>query len=280
MSTAEFSESSYAFALTSDLASGRYGTVVGAPEFPTQRQEGAQGGGYDAKIPYRAVPVFLQFKVPQVMRRSSKFRPKGFGLPYYRIALRTKRPNQHQLLLDLESERKIVLYAAPRFHQSQQLNQYYMAASVATNSAFFKPGRIGKLDEQDHHIAYDLTSESAWCYSDPTQIEGTISAEETLTHIQNAVMKAQERSPERFVEDLGRSVLKTINRFGADEDEFAATAPTIPIGRDGEVIDDVPDEPFQPIREIVGGFPQIAALTRFYLGCELLIFGPAEAKSV
>ena len=126
MITADFSESSFAFAITHEMANGKLGNVVGRPEIPTLRQEGSSGGGYDVKIPVHHIPLFFQFKVPQVVTRTSYKKPIGYGLPYYRIHLRTHRPNQHQMLLDLESTNiGCVYYSTPLFHQDQCLDGYY-----------------------------------------------------------------------------------------------------------------------------------------------------------
>ena len=57
-----FSEFSYGFALTQELASGRFGSLVAAPVCPSLIQEGQPGGGYDVKLPLIGAPLFLQFK--------------------------------------------------------------------------------------------------------------------------------------------------------------------------------------------------------------------------
>jgi len=55
------SEFSYGFALTRELVSRLGLAAWGAPEFPTQNEEG-KSGGYDVKLP-GLVPIFIQFKV-------------------------------------------------------------------------------------------------------------------------------------------------------------------------------------------------------------------------
>jgi hypothetical protein len=275
MNVTEFSESSFAFAVTRDLVGGALGKVVGAPEFPTLRQEGACGGGYDVKIPLQAVAVFFQFKVPQVLRRISKLRPPNFPIPYYRIPLRTKRPNQHQLLLDLESHNELVFYAAPRFHQSQELSQHYLRSAVADHSAFFLPSDIGPLDQSNHHIAYCQTASIGWCFSEPTRIKRNISAEAASTKIQYAVAYAPERSPEKFTTELAQVVVSIVNEQAREQttEGFDLLPQVYEETDSGERIEQIPDKPFKPIPKIVGGMSQIAQVARAYLGCEMMIFG-------
>lgn len=278
----EFSESSYAFAVARDLVGGALGKVVGAPEFPTLRQEGAGGGGYDIRIPLQAVAVFFQFKVPQVLRRSSKGRPPNFPIPYYRIPLRTKRPNQHQLLLDLESDNQLVFYAAPSFHQNQELSEHYLRSVVADHSVFFLPSDIGLLDESNHHIAYCQTSSIGWCFSEPTRIERQISAKAASTKIQYAVAHAPERSPEMFTTELAQVVVNIVNKQGREQttEGFGLLQPAYEASASGGRIEQIPDKPFKPIPRIVGGMSQIAEVARTHLGCEMLIFGkPSNTAS-
>ena len=51
-----FSEFSYGYAVTSELANGILGHVKGNPIFPTLRQEGHFGGGYDILLPLVGYP--------------------------------------------------------------------------------------------------------------------------------------------------------------------------------------------------------------------------------
>jgi hypothetical protein len=279
MMATEFSESSYAFALTRDLVGGALGTVVGAPEFPTLQQEGSSGGGYDVKIPLQAVAVFFQFKVPQVLRRNSRLRPPGFPIPYYRIPLRTKIPNQHQLLLALESQHELVFYAAPSFHQSQELDRHYRASAVASHSVFFLPSDAGTLDEDDHHIAYCRNSSVGWCYSEPTRIEREISAENASAKIQDAVNHAPKRTPAQFAAALAERVMNVINRRRPNEGDIHwDLAATSEFPDFSERISRIPDEPFEPAR-IENRFSTIALSARNRLGCEVMIFGKS-AKAV
>src|SRR5687767_8064459 len=97
-----FSEFSFGFSLTYCLCRALRSSMGSAPVFPSLIQEGRTGGGYDVRLPMIPFPMFLQFKIPYVLTRSSSLKPRTYPVPYYRIPLRTQYPNQHQLLLDLQ----------------------------------------------------------------------------------------------------------------------------------------------------------------------------------
>src|ERR1700690_2714236 len=65
----QFSEFSFGYALTDNLVNKVLTGSKGVPVFPSLQEEGKQGGGYDVKIPLRSAPLFLQFKLPQIVRR-------------------------------------------------------------------------------------------------------------------------------------------------------------------------------------------------------------------
>jgi hypothetical protein len=121
-----FTEFSFGYALTDNLIHAGLPSTSAAPVFPSLIAEGSAGGGYDVKIPARPVPLFLQFKIPQVVRRRSVNMPPGFAKPYLRMHLRTKRPNQHRLLLRLEAKGNLVAYATPGFWTTKDLDTHFV----------------------------------------------------------------------------------------------------------------------------------------------------------
>ncbi len=151
------SEFSYGFVLTQELASGILGSLTGAPIFPSLREEGQAGGGYDVQIPLVGFPLYLQFKLSDHLSRSSASEWSVFGEPYYRMHLRPLRhSDQHNLLLDFERAGNAVYYAAPEFHTQPELNSAYIGNRVALESRFFSPLAIGPLPSQDaHYVAFN-----------------------------------------------------------------------------------------------------------------------------
>jgi len=168
----EFSEFSFGYALTHSITNA-LGTALGkAPIFPSLIQEGSVGGGYDVKIPAVPFPIFLQFKIPSVLRRSSSLRPASYTLPYYRMALRTKEPDQHKLLLNLEKSESLVFYVTPLFHEVNELDHHFVSAQVHQQSAYIKPSRIGSLDSVSHHVSYRPGELIYWLHSDSSPLKG------------------------------------------------------------------------------------------------------------
>lgn len=172
MRTPEFSEFSFGYALTDSLISALRVPLGRAPVFPSLIAEGSVGGGYDIELPSVPFPLFIQFKIPQVLNRSSAFRPTGYSTPYYRMPLRTQSPNQHQLLLNLESSREdaVVAYATPLFHELRSLDRWFVDKTVHQHSAFILPSTIGPLDDKHHTVSYRPGARTYWLRSEPKPI--------------------------------------------------------------------------------------------------------------
>lgn len=162
------SEFSYGFALTEELIHW-YGTsLTAAPVFPSLFSEGQSGGGYDVRLDRPGIPLFLQFKLSDCMTRNnaSEVIDGLLNVDYYRMHLRRKSlSNQHQMLVDLEARGNEVFYAAPAFHQPQELNTAWMNHRVREESLLLAPSRIGPLqDDDEHHIAFKRNGTSYNCF--------------------------------------------------------------------------------------------------------------------
>jgi hypothetical protein len=189
------SEFSYGYALTSELIALFSLKPVGAPEFATQSAEGKKGGGWDVKLP--GVPVYLQFKrAARMVRRSAQEAGVFKSLPFFRMYLhRRDQSDQHQLLLDLESEGNIVAYTAPGFSKPDELNEAYSSDRVAARSIFVRPSVIGPLVDDDRHwVAFQTDPQVAVRCSEPRPIDSE--HPEVLFRRQTAVeVNRQRRRP-------------------------------------------------------------------------------------
>jgi hypothetical protein len=167
----DISEFSYGYALTSELV-GIY-SLSGAPVFPSLYSEGQPGGGYDVKIPYRGIPIFLQFKLGHYMWTRNAREANLLGVPYYRMLLRPlKHSKQHQLLMELEGRDNEVYYAAPEFHTPAKLNSAYLHRKVSERTAFFAPCSIGPLpDGEEHYVVFRPNSTLGYLCSEPKRVE-------------------------------------------------------------------------------------------------------------
>ncbi|HEU4455513.1 MAG TPA: hypothetical protein VFR81_20790, partial [Longimicrobium sp.] len=136
----EFTEFTYAYSITDNMMNGALPCAVGIPLFPSLQQEGKLSGGYDVEIPRSSFPVFLQYKIPQVMVKRSRKTPDAFTAPYYRMHLRApKISTQHESLLTHELGGRAVYYVVPHFHTAHELRSRYTHKKIPEGSAFIRP---------------------------------------------------------------------------------------------------------------------------------------------
>ena len=175
----EFSEFTYGFALVNELTNVLSCTAV--PLFPSLREEGKEGGGYDVQIISKKGTILnLQFKLSEKMRNRSarEFKMPGHSLklPYYRFEIASRKiSKQHSLLQNLEASNPLTFYVAPAFHLDVEINTYWNSADVAQRSVFVKPSSIGDLsDSFTHRIGFDKSSianNQAYLFSDPKRFD-------------------------------------------------------------------------------------------------------------
>ena len=172
-----YSEFSYGYAFTENLIRGSASAPTGAPVFPNLVQEGT--AGYDVRIDYPAVPLFFQYKLPELLTRASAFEITkglcpGLTLEFFRIALmRRDVSNQHQLLIDWEGRYPgQVFYATACLRDCAAFNSAYNTARVAHSSALFSPAEIGPLPDNDvHTIAYKPGLSYGYFCSEPKRVK-------------------------------------------------------------------------------------------------------------
>lgn len=173
----DISESSYGFGVVRELEN-KYG-LTSAPMFPSLKDEGKKGGGFDVKIePKNGKPIFIQLKLSDYIKG-----PRGkcfveLDKPYYKMGLRPLSISiQHDLLLDLEnSGEKNVFYIAPVFHLSDDFNKYFLNRTVLKNSICIRPSSIGPLPDKKNHSV---------CFSNQSIPFGYFSSEPQLIHLTN-----------------------------------------------------------------------------------------------
>ena len=166
----EISEFSYGYALTNELVD-RYGlSSSGAPYFPNQFQEGQSGGGFDMQLP--GVPFFFQFKASDKLIKRNAMESSQLGVPYYRFEVKSSLSSlQHSLLRALELKYKYVYYAAPIFSSCVNLNRYYSSKSIAKNSIFLSPKKLGKLDDGEPHTVSFTNTDPVVVRSEPVYVK-------------------------------------------------------------------------------------------------------------
>jgi hypothetical protein len=171
-----YTEFSFGYAFTENLIRWAPVNPTGAPVFPNLIQEAELG--YDMRLNLPGSPLFFQYKLPELMVKStaveiSVHRIPGIQIPFFRMSLmRRDLSRQHERLMDLEHRFPgAVLYAAPHLRDAASFNAAYNAAQVHLYSAFFSPVDIGPLpDDKSHIVAYKAGLASAWLCSEPRGI--------------------------------------------------------------------------------------------------------------
>lgn len=277
----DISEFSYGFTLVRELID-HYGlTLAGAPRFPTQNEEGKKG--YDVELPATGLPIFIQFKRSDCLTTKTAKHARLAGLPYYRFHLRPKRHSrQHELLIALERAYPEVYYAAPLFHQSEELDNAYRSNTIAEKSIFVKPSSIGALpDELDHYIAAS-SSGANWyfCSQNPRRIEAQPSKVVLGEQLRKSVATRSRPLDDELFTELARSTAKSYIRI-----EVRGRVPTIDLDVDPSKLPTARRERVEEVRRIEASVSQKlerleaglspAAYARetaiTLLGCDLLV---------
>jgi len=173
---ASFSEFSFGFAYTFELAILWERHLVGAPMFPSLIAEGKAGGGYDMKLDSTLGFIYCaQFKRSEFMKRRSAVESKaGYGpMPFYRFSVYgSQTSRQHELLLDLEADGFLVEYVAPLFIEQGDLDRAFSARNVRNRVVRVRPTVIGPLPgRDDHRVACDVSGGARTLYSEPVELE-------------------------------------------------------------------------------------------------------------
>lgn len=171
---ATFSEFSFGFAYTHELANLWSTHLVSSPDLPSLAAEGRAGGGYDVRLQGGGFVYCAQFKLSEEMRRHyAAEATRGYpSLPYLRFLIYgMKRSRQHELLRDIEAGGTKVEYVAPLFIEQKVLDDCFFARQLHNNVLRVRPSVIGQLpDDDDHRVVSDPTGHSLKLYSEPVEL--------------------------------------------------------------------------------------------------------------
>lgn len=211
----DFTEFSYGYAFTENLIRWSAARPTSAPVFPNLVQEAQVG--YDVRVDLPRLPLFFQFKLPELMvretaREISKLRLSGLSVPFFRMPLmRRDLSDQHAQLIRLESQfPNSVFYASPSVDGAAAFNRAYCQAEVHLLSVLFSPRDIGPLPDDDaHSVSYSTTSGVAWRCSEPQEIK--IQNFEAVAFLANELLaQRSDRSLEETVNETREGVLSLI----------------------------------------------------------------------
>src|SRR5215813_6367912 len=255
MDKCEFSEFSYGYCVTEDLASSQ-GHLTVAPIFPSLLQEGQPGFGYDVALQRPGAPLFLQFKlVDQMVRGNANETKLGHFVPaFYRMHLRSRAvSDQHQSLISLEQAGNEVYYAAPGFHTTADLNSAYGSREVWSGSFRIKPCDIGPLpDDRRHHVSFRTPTGQWRLYSEESSREGhALDTAQIETMLLERIKQRGQRNLRDQLPELDQTLLSI-----ARERNVAR--------RQEEQID------IQPLVSKVSPLQRVAYMARQFFDCQLL----------
>lgn len=279
----EFSEFTFGYAFTENFANGWIGGGVrSVPIFPSLIQEGRLNGGYDVAIPTRAEPILFQFKIPQIVRRRSRYFPPRFNTPYYRMHMEPgARSTQHRALLQHARRGRQVFYVSPCFDQLDNLDNHYRARSVPAECIYFRPDEIGMLDDQPHFISYQTAHGDAWLFSEPKETTSrgaeniragirevarnarpTVNREEYFSELSRELIQSIESSVDLPVERVQRDDIRDRSSYVYEELRKVDSRDLLSIARSTQAVAD-------PLERFV-------TLATFVLDCHVVLVGPQE----
>jgi hypothetical protein len=261
----QISEFSYGYALTEKLVRRRGDLITDAPLFPSLREEGKQGFGYDVKIDL-GTTVFIQFKLSEFLntRRAKEIRKYALNpplkLPIYRMKLRSsKYSNQHASLLSLEKKGESVYYAAPIFHKPKELRDFYLRNQVIENTVFIRPSQIGEItDDKEHDVSFSPSLNYGYRLSSPHPIPNILSSG-------------------RFIEEVERKISESPIRFGPNFNTVIFERLTEQILRAVPPESDSLDSYLRGEIESMAPLQGLALATQAFLGSQIFFIGRNES---
>jgi len=148
----EITNASYSTALTFELVDQYDLQILGAPAFPSLKEEAF----YEANVNKPTMPLFIQYKLGEYFIGNTSSLKDFWGVPYYRFQVHPKNKMRvHKLLLNLEAMNQLVFYTAPEFHTMNEFYNHLMQRTLLNNSTFWAPQAIGTLlEDQRYFISY------------------------------------------------------------------------------------------------------------------------------
>ncbi len=270
-----YTEFSFGYAFTENLIRSSVTGPKAAPVFPNLAQEAYKG--YDVRIDLPGLPLFFQYKLPELMKRNTAFEIKtynltGLKIPFFRMPLMpASLSKQHELLIKLEKKYpQTVLYASPGMPDRRAFNRAYTKGDVHRKSVFFSPGDIGTLpDGKPHSIAYCDSLAFAWMCSDPKEIRA-MTFEQMEHQVQSLFESPRFRALRTTAPELREAVRSMVSNpmreaEGSIAEQIRArvTAPRSDVSRERE----------QPIEDILVA----REMARIDLGVELVVAQPRSS---
>ncbi|WP_420969561.1 hypothetical protein [Bradyrhizobium sp. B120] len=168
------SEFSYGYGVTREVEGRLKAAGLSAvPFLPSLIQEASVG--FDVAFNVQGLPLMIQFKLGQAMRR---FRPSPrpqLSQQFWRYHVDTAEPDgQFELLLKAEHDGARVFYVAPMFHDWEVYLGHYEQKNILRRSLIVTPKAIrsvldtNSVPDGEHKVVYD--DQRAYLCSSPLQL--------------------------------------------------------------------------------------------------------------
>ncbi len=181
---AQFSEFSYGFAVTREVANIAHSQALEAPVLPSLVQEGSLG--WDAKFQLKGVSLFLQYKTSDWLSTARASHWNYVNGPYFRFPVyRPRDSRQHNLLVTLATKEDNVHYCAPMFHRAEEFNLSFFHDEVLKESVWISAKGLPLLSPADvkyHHLLYTRSHQLFWA-TDPEPLVGISNARDGLENL-------------------------------------------------------------------------------------------------
>lgn len=169
------SEFSYGYGVTREVEDElRRQGLSATPFLPSLIHEAELG--FDVGFDRPGVPLLLQFKLGQALRRFVPGPRPSLHQPFWRYSIDTAEPDgQYELLLKAEVDGADVFYVAPKFHDWEDYLSAFEASAVIDHSLIVRPSAIShvltshNILDGRHKIVYDNVS--TYLCSDPQLLE-------------------------------------------------------------------------------------------------------------
>jgi hypothetical protein len=188
------SEFSYGYGVTREVEDELRGQGLSAtPFFPNLIHEAELG--FDVGFNLPGVPLLLQFKLGQAVRRFVPGPRPSLAQPFWRYTIDTAEPDgQFELLLKAEVDGAAVYYVAPKFHDWEIYLRAFERREVLDRSLVVRPSTIRQvltshsIPDEKHKVVYD--NMRAYLCSTPMVLE-TVEAADVCKKVESRVRSVE-----------------------------------------------------------------------------------------
>ncbi|WP_143240199.1 hypothetical protein [Agrobacterium sp. DSM 25558] len=231
------SEFSYGYGVTREFERSLAAQGLSAVPFLPSLLHEAQLG-FDVGFNRVGVPLMIQFKLGQAMRRFSPGPRPLLNQPFWRFKIDTSEPDgQFELLLKAERDGADVFYVAPKFHDWEIYLRAFETGSIVRQSVIVRPSTIretmdvNRVADGKHTVVYDVTR--SYLCSDPLRLQ-PLNPFTVAATVRSQLTERQET----LVENLDRVYDGFFNRTEIRRKNDSSA----PVGKSDRLVFDIPSD--------------------------------------